>query len=79
MEDYILKEGLLFFKNRLCIPSKLRSQILKEAHKSPLATHSGYQKMFSSLKEILLDKNEEGCIVILQAMPCLPKGQGKMS
>ena len=24
LEDYILKEGLLFFKNRLCIPSKLR-------------------------------------------------------
>ena len=35
LEDYILKEGLLFFKNRLCIPNKLRNQILKEAHKSP--------------------------------------------
>ena len=51
MEDYILKEGLLFFKNCLCIPSKLRNQILKEAHESPLAAHPGYQKMFASLKE----------------------------
>ena len=41
LEDYILKEGLLFFKNRLCIPNKLRNQILKEAHKSPLAGHPG--------------------------------------
>ena len=51
LEDYILKEGLLFFKNHLCIPSKLRNQILKEAHESPLAAHLGYQKMFASLKE----------------------------
>ena len=42
LEDYILKEGLLFFKNRLCIPSKLKNQILKEAHESPLAAHPGY-------------------------------------
>ena len=25
LEDYTLKEGLLFFKDRLCIPSRLRS------------------------------------------------------
>ena len=53
MEDYILKEGLLFFKNRLGIPSKLRDQILKEAHESPLAAHLGYQKIFAFLKEKL--------------------------
>ena len=46
-----MKEGLLFFRNRLCIPSSLRGQILKEAHESPLAAHPGYQKMFASLKE----------------------------
>ena len=50
LEDYTLKEGLLFFKDRLCIPSILRGQILKEAHKSPLAAHLGYQKMYASLK-----------------------------
>ena len=42
LEDYTLKEGLLFFKNCLCIPNKLRNQILKEAHKPPLAAHLGY-------------------------------------
>ena len=46
-----MKDGLLFFKNHLCIPSKLRDQILKEANKSPLAAHPSYQKMFSSLNE----------------------------
>ena len=42
LEDYTLKEGLLFFKDCLCIPSRLRSQILKEAHKSPLVAHPSY-------------------------------------
>ena len=46
-----MKEGLLFFKGCLCVPSYLRTQFLKEAHESPLATHPGYKKMFSSLKE----------------------------
>ncbi len=51
LEDYTLKEGLLFFKKRLCVPESLRIQILQEAHESPLAAHPGYQKMFSSLKQ----------------------------
>ena len=51
LEDYTLKEGLLFFKKRLCIPAPLRIQILKEAHESPLTAHPGYHKMFASLKE----------------------------
>ena len=51
LENYAMKEGLLFFKGRICILRSLRAQILKEAHKSPLATHPSYQKMFYSLKE----------------------------
>ena len=51
LADYTFKDGLLFFKKRLCIPDDLRIQILKEAHESPLAAHPGYQKMFMSLKE----------------------------
>ena len=51
LEDYTLKEGLLFFKERLCVPSNLRIHILNEAHESPLAAHPGYHKKFSSLKE----------------------------
>ena len=50
LEDYAMKEGLIFFKGCLYIPSSLRTQILKEAHESPLAAHPGYKKMFSSLK-----------------------------
>ena len=46
-----MKEGLLFLKDHLCIPNRLRGQILKEAHESPLATHLGYQRMFACLKE----------------------------
>ena len=51
LEDFTFKEGLLFFKKRLCVPTPLRLQILKEAHESPLASHLGYHKMFASLKE----------------------------
>ena len=51
LEDFTFKEGLLFFKKRLCVPTPLRLQILKEAHESPLAAHPGYHKMFASLKE----------------------------
>ncbi len=51
LEDYTLKDGLLFFRRRMCVPSPLRNQILKEAHESPLAAHPGYQKLFSSLKQ----------------------------
>ena len=74
-----MKEELLFFKNHLCIPSRLRGQILKEAHKSPLAAHPGYQKMFASQREILLVKNKERCIGILQTMSSMPESQGKES
>ena len=50
LEDYTFKAGLLFFRDRLCIPTALRPQILKEAHESPLAAHPGYHKMYASLK-----------------------------
>ena len=51
LADYTFKDGLLFFKKRLCILDDLRVQILKEAHESPLVVHPGYQKMFMSLKD----------------------------
>ena len=46
----------LYLERRVTIlqeffPSTLRGQILKEAHKSPLAADPGYQKMFASLKK----------------------------
>ena len=39
LEGYTWKEGLLYFKGRLCILSELQKQILKEAHETPLAAH----------------------------------------
>ena len=53
LEDYTWKEGLRYFKGRLCIPSELQKQILKEAHETPFVAHPGYHKMFYSLKEQL--------------------------
>ena len=49
--EYSFQDGLLYFKRRLCIPQELRSQILKEAHETPLAAHPGYQKMFANLRQ----------------------------
>ena len=51
LEDYAWKEGLLYFKGRLCIPNELQKKILKEAHEAPLAADPGYHNMFSYLKD----------------------------
>ncbi|MCO5602612.1 hypothetical protein L7F22_056746 [Adiantum nelumboides] len=50
LTDFILTDGLLYYKQRMCIPFDMRSQILIEAHDNPLAAHPGYHKMFSNLK-----------------------------
>ncbi|MCO5601915.1 hypothetical protein L7F22_056041 [Adiantum nelumboides] len=50
LADFILTDGLLYYKQRMCIPFEMRSQILIEAHDNPLAAHPGYHKMFSNLK-----------------------------
>ena len=47
-KDYLIKDGLLHFKERLCVPSSLKNQVMKEAHETPLAAHLGYHKMFAS-------------------------------
>ena len=51
LQDYSIKEGLLHFKGRLCVPTNLKNQIVKEAHETPLAAHPGYHKMFATLKQ----------------------------
>ncbi|MCO5560169.1 hypothetical protein L7F22_013776 [Adiantum nelumboides] len=50
LADFILTDGFLYYKQRMCIPFEMRSQILTEAHDNPLAVHPGYHKMFSNLK-----------------------------
>ena len=41
-KDYSIKDGLLHFKERLCIPANLKNQVMKKAHEAPLAAHLGY-------------------------------------
>ena len=50
VKDYSIKDRLLHFKGRLCVPAKLKNQVMKEAHETPLAAHPGYHKMFATLK-----------------------------
>ena len=49
----ISDEGILYQKNRLCIPNKdeLKEQIMKEAHETPYSVHPGAMKMYKDLKE----------------------------
>ena len=51
IKDYSLKDILLHFKGRLCVPTKLKNQVMKEVHEAPLAVHPGYHKMFFTLKQ----------------------------
>ena len=50
--EFTTKDGVLKFKNRLCVPnnSELRKELLKESHDSMLTTHPGSIKMYRDLK-----------------------------
>ena len=52
--EFTLKEGVLRFRGRLCVPKidKLREELLKESHKSTLSTHPGSTKMYHDLKSL---------------------------
>ena len=52
--DFTIDEhGIVWFKNRICVPedSKLRENILKEAHDSDYSIHPGSTKMYQDLKQ----------------------------
>ena len=49
--DYSVNDGLLHFKGRLCVLAKLKNEVMKKAHETPLAAHPGYHKMFATLKK----------------------------
>ncbi|XP_022897663.1 uncharacterized protein LOC111411357 [Olea europaea var. sylvestris] len=52
--DYTIRDdGTLVMGNRLCVPddSKLKEEILEEAHSSAYAMHPGSTKMYHVLKE----------------------------
>ena len=50
IKEYSIKDGVLHFKGRLCVPANLKNQIMMEAHATPLAAHPRYHKMFANLK-----------------------------
>ena len=52
-------------------PGQVKTQILREAHEGPLASHPGYHKMYASLKKSFFR--------VCKAVPCLPEGQGRKS
>ena len=51
-KDYSVKDGVLWFRNRLCVPNnpKLKKELLKESHVFALTTHPGSTKMCQDLK-----------------------------
>ena len=51
--DCNLREGtLLWYKNRLCVPenSKIKKEIMTEAHATVYTAHPGSTKMYQDLK-----------------------------
>jgi len=50
---FLLKDGVLWFRNRLCVPNilELKRELLKESHDSTLVTHPGSTKMYKDLKQ----------------------------
>jgi hypothetical protein len=46
------KEGVLWYKGRICVPSvkELKDKILREAHESAYSIHPGGNKMYHNLK-----------------------------
>ena len=49
--DFTLKEGVLIYRDRLCVPknAELRKELLKESHDSTLLSHPGSTKMYCHL------------------------------
>jgi len=50
--DFVLQDGILKFKNRLCVPNQpvLKTEILEEAQNSLFSIHPGSTKMYQDLK-----------------------------
>ena len=50
--DFTVQDGILKFRNRLCVPSHpaLKKELLKESHDSTFSTHPGSTKKYQDLK-----------------------------
>ena len=51
-QDFLLKDGVLWFRTRLCVPNipELQRELLKESHDSTSVTHPRSTKMYQDLK-----------------------------
>jgi hypothetical protein len=51
--EHLIRDGLLFKGNQLCIPkSSMRENLLKEKHSGGLARDFGHEKMFAQLNSL---------------------------
>ena len=74
------KDGVLWFKKRLCVPKQghFRRTILDEAHNSAYSIHPGTTKMYLDLKEEYWWNGMKGGIARFVAhLWCVQKGQGR--
>lgn len=52
VENYTMRSSLLFFRNKLCIPSSVNKRdIIREAHATPITGHLGVDKTTKLLKK----------------------------
>lgn len=52
--EYMVKDGLLYYQDRILVPnsSKIKEEIIKVYHDSPLSGHGGFLKMFKAATEV---------------------------
>ena len=47
----VYDQGILKYKNRICVPKALIPELLAEAHNSRLTIHLGSNKMYQDLRK----------------------------
>jgi hypothetical protein len=68
---YAVKDGLLFYKNRLYLGGckVIKDQVLAFVHSDPMAGHSGYERTIQRAKrDFFLERNEEGSGAVYQGV-----------
>ena len=73
-QDYLVDEGLIYFKKRLCVPSSqaLKRKILWEAHDSPFSGHPGYAKTLNAIRKSYHWENLKGNVLkhVTECLSC---------
>jgi hypothetical protein len=68
---YAVRDGLLFYKNRLYLGGckVIKDQVLAFVHSDPMAGHSGYERTMQRAKrDFFLEGNEEGIEAVYQGV-----------